>query len=230
MAERVDRDGYAVFLSSTTAHVNRIRLDPAGVDGAVADLRALGAERGIDSVLWWVGDAATPDDLGEQLAARGLVLRERATSLVLDRPPAGSPAFAARRATTLAEYLDAQEVDWAAIGLPAERRSELRRRSVESWKREGEYGTTFLVSDGGRVIAIGRSRFGADAVFLTGGATLPEERGRGAYTALVHARWDDAVARGTPLLVTQGNEQSGPILRTLGFRPVGGVAIYAQRV
>ncbi len=218
-----------MFLSPSTAHVNRIRLDPTGVDGAVADLRAIGAERGLDSVLWWVGDAATPDDLGEQLVARGLELRERTTSLVLDQAPTGTPALEARRPETLTEYLEAQEVDWAALGLPEARRHGLRERATESWEREGAYGLTFLVADGGRVIAIGRSRFGDDAVFLTGGATLPEERGRGAYTALVHARWHDAVERGTPLLVTQGNEHSGPVLQKLGFRPVGSVVIYADR-
>ena len=31
--------------------------------------------------------------------------------------------------------------------------------------------------------------------------TLPDARGRGAYRALVRARWDDAVRRGTPALV-----------------------------
>jgi hypothetical protein len=37
----------------------------------------------------------------------------------------------------------------------------------------------------------------------------------------VRARWDDAVARGTPALVTQANpETSYPILRRLGFEEV----------
>ena len=53
---------------------------------------------------------------------------------------------------------------------------------------------------------------------LFGGSTLPEARGRGAYRALVAARWEDAVARGTPALVTQASPMSRPILRQLGFR------------
>ena len=55
---------------------------------------------------------------------------------------------------------------------------------------------------------------------LFGGATLPEARGRGAYRALVAARWEDAVARGTPVLVTQAGPMSRPILAQLGFREV----------
>ncbi len=60
-------------------------------------------------------------------------------------------------------------------------------------------------------------------VALTGGATLPEARRRGAYSALVRARSDAAVAAGTPVLVTQASELSRPILERLGFRAVGPV-------
>jgi predicted GNAT superfamily acetyltransferase len=43
-------------------------------------------------------------------------------------------------------------------------------------------------------------------------------RGRGAYRALVRARWDDAVARGTPALVTEAlPDTSYPILKRVGF-------------
>jgi hypothetical protein len=49
---------------------------------------------------------------------------------------------------------------------------------------------------------------------------LQESRGRGAYRALVRARWDDAVARGTPLAVTDAGSQSRPILARLGFREI----------
>ena len=48
-------------------------------------------------------------------------------------------------------------------------------------------------------------------------------RGRGAYRALLRARWDEAVARGTPALITQGGSMSRPILERLGFEAVGHV-------
>jgi len=57
-------------------------------------------------------------------------------------------------------------------------------------------------------------------LLLFGGSTLPEARGRGAYRSLVAARWHDAVARGTPVLVTQASPMSRPILAQLGFREV----------
>ncbi len=55
---------------------------------------------------------------------------------------------------------------------------------------------------------------------LFGGATLPAARGLGVYRALVHARLEDAAARGTPVAVTQAGRESRPILERLGFREV----------
>jgi predicted GNAT family N-acyltransferase len=50
--------------------------------------------------------------------------------------------------------------------------------------------------------------------------TLPSARGRGAYRALIAARWDEAVARGTPALAVQAQETSRPILERCGFEVV----------
>jgi GNAT superfamily N-acetyltransferase len=57
-------------------------------------------------------------------------------------------------------------------------------------------------------------------LFLTGGVTLPEARGRGAYRALVRARWDEAVRLGTPALVVHTEEASRRVLARIGFREV----------
>jgi hypothetical protein len=72
----------------------------------------------------------------------------------------------------------------------------------------------------GKPIARATGSFSEHGVTLFGGATLPEARGRGAYRALVHARWHDAVERRTPLAVTDAGSQSRPILASLGFREV----------
>ena len=55
---------------------------------------------------------------------------------------------------------------------------------------------------------------------LASAATLPDHRGRGAYRALVHARWQDAVRRGTPALAIQAGANSRPILERLGFQTI----------
>jgi len=73
---------------------------------------------------------------------------------------------------------------------------------------------------GGRLAGAARAYFSPRGAMLAGGATAPWARGRGAYRALVRARWDDAAARGTPALGVHANERSGPILRRLGFERV----------
>src|SRR5205823_9439323 len=78
----------------------------------------------------------------------------------------------------------------------------------------------YLAYVDGEAVARGSASFGEHAVSLFGGSTLPEARGRGAYRALVAARWEDAVSRGTPVLVTQAGPMSRPILARLGFREV----------
>jgi GNAT superfamily N-acetyltransferase len=57
-------------------------------------------------------------------------------------------------------------------------------------------------------------------MLLWGGSVREEARGRGCYRALVRARWDEAVRRGTPALTVSANDQSGPALRKLGFEKV----------
>ena len=50
-----------------------------------------------------------------------------------------------------------------------------------------------------------------------GGSTAEWARGRGAYRAIVRARWDEAVRRGTPALAVGAGAMSRPILERLGF-------------
>jgi predicted GNAT superfamily acetyltransferase len=69
----------------------------------------------------------------------------------------------------------------------------------------------------------------AGPLVLSGGATRPEARGRGAYRALVRARWDEAVRRGHPTLVAQASSMSRPVLQRAGFRQVGTVTLFADR-
>ena len=45
-------------------------------------------------------------------------------------------------------------------------------------------------------------------------------RGRGAYRALVSARWGDAVRLGKPALVIQAGALSRPILARCGFQEI----------
>lgn len=72
----------------------------------------------------------------------------------------------------------------------------------------------------GRIASVGRAAFTRVGGYLTGGATAGWARGRGAYRAVVRARWDAAVERGTPALAVGAGDMSRPILEGLGFRQV----------
>ena len=87
----------------------------------------------------------------------------------------------------------------------------------------------YLAYVGGEPVARASASFTEHGVQLFGGATLPDARGRGAYRALVAARWDDAVARGTPALITQAGRMSRPILEQLGFEAVCEIRILVDR-
>ena len=75
----------------------------------------------------------------------------------------------------------------------------------------------------GELVCTGTSAPTEHGLLLYGGATKESARGRGAYRALIRTRWDDAVALGTPALITQGGSMSRPILERLGFERVGEV-------
>jgi GNAT superfamily N-acetyltransferase len=90
-----------------------------------------------------------------------------------------------------------------------------------------DHRTAFL---DGVCVGYGRSVALAGGLALMGGAVLPEARGRGVYRALVRARWELAVARGTPLLVVQSGEESAPVLSGIGFETHGEIRVRVDRL
>jgi len=115
-------------------------------------------------------------------------------------------------------------VQWEGFETPEERRAQqrpnLRRDYEESIALEIPVG--FLALLDGKPAATGMAVPSPRGVFLIAGTTAPWARGNGLYRALVRARWDYAVERGTPALVVQAVvDTSFPILQRLGFETVG---------
>jgi hypothetical protein len=217
--------------------VQRIRLADAGeVHAAVEQTRAIAREAERARVSWWVGELSTPDDIVDLLAAEGLVPDEDEpllASLVLQRAPNGTPPdIETVRVETLDDFLAAQEIDLITMGLPAEEREQLMAGQSAHWDEQEAEGiiAPFLARVDGRAVAFARSAYGADGVALLGGGTLEADRGNGYYTALVHARWQDAVERGTPLLCTEAGRHSRPILEDLGFEHLGEIRILVDHL
>ena len=224
--ERIDTGRFTLCIGrgKTWNTVQRQRLDVDGVDEAIEEARALLRERGRESTQWEVGSSATPPDLVDRLLERGLVRDKEpyAVALVLTKaPPAAPPELLARAVETFDEYAAANAVQWEAFEMPPERIDESRALLPQLWRET--VNTTHAVWLDEEIVAAGTVAPTEHGLLLYGGATLPRARGRGAYRALLRARWDDAVRLGTPALITQGGSMSRPILERAGFERVGEV-------
>ena len=182
-------------------------------------------ERGKTLASWWVSDWSTPPDVEERLLACGLTIVEGDYDIgalaLTAQPPPGPPGVVARRTTTAAEHLAATRVADEAFALPADRRLSDEEVAAEfEANRVASGAGVYAAWAEGELVATARAYFGPRGALLSGACTAPWARGRGAYRALVRARWDDAAARGTPALVVQAGAQSEPILRRLGFEQV----------
>ena len=177
--------------------------------------------------VWWLGPSAQPVDLYERLQALGLGWpRDRALllhALALAREPEGPEGIDVVRIDTFEQFSAARELQWDAFDTPEDKRAKNRARLREDFDESQRLAIPvgfFATLDGrpaGTALAIPSDR----GVFLIGGSTAEWARGRGVYRALVRARWDFAVARGTPALVIQAvPDTSYPIVLRLGFEEV----------
>jgi hypothetical protein len=176
---------------------------------------------------WWIGPSAQPTNLFELLVAHGFRPAEDGPELramaLTSAPPGPPPGIEVRRVATIEDYVASREVQWDAFEIPEDRRELQRAHMRAEFEESIEHGTplTFLAMLDGRPAATGTAIPSDRGVFLIAGATATWARGRGLYRALVLARWDYAVERGTPALVTEALiDTSYPILRRLGFAEV----------
>ena len=224
-SERIETPRYTLCLGpgSTWNTVQRQRFPLDELDEVLEEVRAELRGRGRTQTQWEVGSSA-PTGLVEALLERGVQPDKDpyAVALVLTaEPPAMADGFSARRVETLDELEAASEVQWEAFGAPPEEIEEARSLLP---KLIGESTTIrHAVRLDGELVCTGTASPTEHGLLLYGGATKESARGRGAYRALIRARWDDAVALGTPALITQGGSMSRPILERLGFDRVGEV-------
>jgi hypothetical protein len=219
--ERIVDDRYVLWMGRGDHPAwnvaQRFRLQPGEVDAVREEIHTILRARGRTGCTWEIGTHATPEDLVEQLLARGLVDDDPtplAVGMVLTEPPAAQPELhvEVRIAESDEERLAAARIGAIAFGGPIPTEPPPRSDDPNN--------VVYLAYVDGEAVARGSGSFSEHGATLFGGATVPEARGRGAYRALVAARWRDAVDRGTPVLVTQASPMSRPILQQLGFREV----------
>jgi ribosomal protein S18 acetylase RimI-like enzyme len=211
--ERLVTDRY-VFWFGTGDHpgwtvAQRFRFRAEELDEVRAELHRHARARGRTALSWEIGSSATPADLVERLLALGLEKDEEflRVGMALTTEPPDVPGVEVRRAESDTERRLAAQIGSTVFGTPFGEPPPPDPNTV-----------VYLAYVDGEPVARATGSFGEHGVTMSGGSVLPAARGRGAYRALVRARWDDAVARGTPLAVTDAGSQSRPILARLGFR------------
>jgi hypothetical protein len=223
--ERIDTGRYTLCIGTGKKWntVQRQRFPLEEIDEVLEEVRAALRERGRKQTQWEVGSSA-PAGLVDALLERGIARDKEpyAVALVLTHePPPLAAGLTARRVETFEEYAVANAVQWEAFEMPPEDIVESRELLPKLYQETPN--VTHAVWLEGEIVCAGTAAPTEHGLLLYGGATLPLARGRGAYKALNRARWDDAVARRTPALITQGGSMSRPILERLGFERVGEV-------
>jgi hypothetical protein len=221
--ERIVRPRFVLWMGGDGGDVKwsvaqRFRFDRDELDDVIAEVHDLLRERGRDRCSWEVGSGARPPGLPELLLARGMAWEDDPLQIgmVLDHEPEPVPdGVSVRVADTRDAYAASERIARTAFGM----QDELSDQQLTALFERSDLAVSrrYLASVDGVDVATGNAIFTEHGVVLNAGSTLPEWRGRGAYRALVRARWDAAVVAGTPVLVTQAGAMSRPILERLGF-------------
>lgn len=210
------------FVSETGGHHFILYSDLAGADveAVIAEEKAYFGPLG--EVEWKVYAHDEPADLRERLVAHGFAVEETETVMVLDleqTPRLGHSPLAdgvtVRRLENASELRDVrrieeavweQEMPWVTENLAAD-------MAVPG------YLSVYLVSVEGWPACAGWIYFHANGRFadLWGGATLPEYRRQGLFTAVLAARVQEAVGRGYRFLTIDAGPMSRPIVARHGF-------------
>lgn len=226
--------GFTLVVRHESGTAERVRVTPGAVPAALEEARRLARAAGVTEVVWWVGEL-TPPGTADALLRCGLIpyVEEPVLiSLTIDRPPPAVPEVDVRRVADLETYREALEVNWDAWGMPREARERRRASAPEAWESQEASGVIehHLARLAGRPAGFGRLVATGAAGVLMGGSVAPWARGRGVYRALVRARWEATVARGTPCLVTSAGAMSAPVLARLGFARIGEVRLLRDPV
>ena len=207
------------------------RFTPGGAAERVAAVREFFASRAVPFG-WITGPATSPQDLARHLVSAGLVkVDEMAGMALLDlrRPIQVAPAIRVREAT-VEELVRAGGLMAASYGLPIEVARMFTDAMAGSRDLVRSRGYFAYAEDLAEPIAWSSLVYvpGSTTVLLGGAATLPEHRGKGAYTALVARRLADAYADGARSAVIQAvRSTSAPVCARLGFEELSALEMYA---
>jgi GNAT superfamily N-acetyltransferase len=230
--ERIVTERYCVNLGATPTEtvVQGVRCDEAELHDLIAEVRSLVLDRGHRQAIWFVGPSSRPRTLLALLRQTGFVptttppWEPTYAAMIMTTPPTppAERGTSARRIESLDELMTGLRIDAAATGVSDDELEALLAAApglYELEQRDGQL--TFLAFDEEETpIGVAFAALSPLGLELAAASTLPSHRGRGAYRALVYARWIEAARRGTPALAVQAGANSRPILERLGFETI----------
>lgn len=212
--------GYALSaeVGHTWAQVERLRLREDELPDAIGVVDDFMHESGTERASWWLTERSTPEE--EAFLAAGLHRDETDylhAAMILTTEPPPTEGIEVRQVETLEEYAESRRLALEAFSNPHQRNPTDAELAAE-WKHQVDPIYVAWLDD--RMASTGRAIYTRAGGYLMGGSTAAWARGRGAYRAVVRARWDEAVRRGTPALAVGAGPMSRPILERLGFQQV----------
>jgi GNAT superfamily N-acetyltransferase len=227
---RVQTDEFVLMLAASRmlSSVSCVRTTEERLDQTIADARRMVREHGYTGCVWTVGPSCEPRGLAELLRARGFV---RATeppyepeldAMALVAPPRPtSGAIDVHMVRDYDEYLAALDIVMKVFAFPADAVAGWMAAAPELYKQQdGVNRMTLIAYVDGRPAGFAWACGATNGLLLCGSGVLPEARGRGAYRALLEARWKVAVSLGKPVLAIHAGAMSRPVLARCGFERV----------
>jgi GNAT superfamily N-acetyltransferase len=207
--------------------VSAVRTTPEGLDATIEEVRAAMRESGYTGCVWAVGPSCRPEGLRERLLARGFAPATRPpfepvlTAMALaSPPPPPRPGVEARVVRDYDEYVLAMRIALQAFGESDQESAAWLAAAPQLWEHGFTARLSHLAFIDGRPVGFGFVVPTPEGIILGGSGVLPEFRGRGAYRALIAARWNVAVELGTPALAIHAGVMSAPILERCGFETI----------
>ena len=227
---RFQTDTFTLILSPmpSMSNVSCVHTTERDVDATIAEVRRMVAEAGYTRTVWAVGPSSRPANLVALLAARGFVPANRppfepeVTAMALtEAPPEPPPNIETRPVNSFAEYVEAWRIAIEVFNETPEDAAGWMAAAPALWaQQDGVQRSSYVALIDGRPVGFAFAMAGPDGMLMGGSGVRAASRGRGAYRALVAARWRDAVRLGKPALVIQAGAMSRPILARCGFQEI----------
>jgi hypothetical protein len=235
--ELVETDRYLLFLGrgdhALCNTVQRLRLTAATLGPTVEEVRAIARRHGRRAVTWEVASYAPRSNMAD-LVKFGMTPARPPAAVVMalrEAPPPPPDGIVVTHVDTLEAFRTYVRITHEAFGT-----MDRLAQALDSIAKHGERDLAdarfvrYLAHSETEAVAAGAATFTKLGAILHSGSTKPSARGRGAYRALVAARWRDAVARGTPFVVTRSGPMSRPILRRVGFEELGEIRFFIDEL